>query len=133
MPGGNGFFHSAAWPCPGKAAGSTQHCLPLLHLSSCLLWFLASQVNIACGVCFCFLNLIKNFKNRNIIAVKCCVSFYHTMKWISYMYTYIPLDLSPTHPSAWSSRSSHFFPTFLKHERFFEFYSAIKFSKVSHT
>lgn len=42
------------WPGPaqGKAAGSTQHCLPLLHLSSCFLWFLASPANIACGVVF---------------------------------------------------------------------------------
>ena len=41
--------------------------------------------------------------NWNIVALHCCVTFYWSMKWISYMYTYILslLDLPPTlsHPT----------------------------------
>ena len=43
----------------------------------------------------------KNFLNWRIIALQCCVGFYHTSKWISHRHTYVSslLNLPPTHPS----------------------------------
>ena len=40
------------------------------------------------------------YSNWSKIALQRCVSFCCTMKWISYMYTYVPslLDHPPTHP-----------------------------------
>ena len=52
-------------------------------------------------------------------ALQCCVSFYCTVKWISYMYTYIPsvLDLRPTTPvsphraASWAPTAVNQLPT----------------------
>ena len=49
-----------------------------------------------------YVYFIYLFLNWSKIALQCCVSFWCTVKWISYMYTYIPslLDLPPTpHPT----------------------------------
>ena len=42
-----------------------------------------------------FPNTVFFFLNWSLIAIQCCINFCYTMKWISYMYTYIPslLDL----------------------------------------
>ena len=55
--------------------------------------------------------MLSFFLNWSIITLQCCVSFCYTMKWVSYMYTYIPSFGAfppPHHPSflgghrAWS-------------------------------
>ena len=47
---------------------------------------------------FIFVNFLffKNFY-WSIVALQCCVSFYHIAKWTSHMYTYIPSFLFPSH------------------------------------
>lgn len=48
---------------------------------------------------FCAFGRSRNSvkKNWNLIALRCCVRFHYTLKWISYVYTYIPslLDSCP--------------------------------------
>lgn len=77
VPGGNGFARPAV--LLGKVPGSL-HCLSLLHCSafSCLLSFLASQVNAPCGFCidvtFIFIDLFFCSFHVSFLAMPSCVS-----------------------------------------------------------
>ena len=58
----------------------------------------------------CHLSVFFMFFNCSIIVLQCCICFCCTIKWISYMYTHIPLPLeSPSH--------SFPHPTYLGHHR----------------
>ena len=54
---------------------------------------------------FYFLTSLLDVKYWSIVALQCCVSFFCITKWISYMYTYIPI-----YPPSWVS-----LPPFLSH------------------
>ena len=56
---------------------------------------------VAETISFFFLKFISNC---SIIAVQCCVGFYHTTMWVSHKYTYIPslLSLLPTETISYS-------------------------------
>ena len=63
-----------------------------------MIWQLFSCLFVCFGV-------VLYFFNWSIVTLQCCVSFCCIMKWISYMYTYIPsfLDLPPPpSPPSWS-------------------------------
>ena len=56
--------------------------------------------------------------NWRIIALQCCVGFFHTIMWISYKYTYISSLLSlplppPSHPSRSSQNTSLSSPDYI--------------------
>ena len=54
-----------------------------------------SQIGLSLPPC----SILHVFFNQSIIDLQCCISFCCTIKWISYMYTYIPslLDLPAIH------------------------------------